>query len=117
MRRVTLLLAAMAVLVTLFAAAAYAATIEGTGQSETLLESDLDDTIFGGGGFDDIFADRFRADRDVANGNAGNDEIDAFDQDDLDTLNGGYGYDLCRGDPGDEFRSCEKIFIGNQGPV
>jgi Ca2+-binding RTX toxin-like protein len=117
MRRVTLLLAAMAMLVTLFAAAAYAATIVGTGQSETLVESDLDDTISGSGGFDDIFADQFTADRDVANGNAGNDQIRAFDQDDLDTLNGGNGFDLCRGDQGDEFRSCERIFIGNQGPV
>ena len=117
MRSVTLLLAAMAMLVTLFAAAAYAATIVGTGQSETLVESDLDDTISGSGGSDDIIADQFMADRDVANGNAGNDQIRAFDQDDLDTLNGGNGFDLCWGDQGDEFRSCERIFIGKQGPV
>jgi Ca2+-binding RTX toxin-like protein len=110
MRRVTMLLAAIAVLVTLFAAAAYAATIVGTHQNETLLESELNDTISGRGGIDHIFADQFRADRDVANGNGGNDDINAFDQDDLDTLSGGDGYDLCRGDPGDEFRSCEKIF-------
>jgi Ca2+-binding RTX toxin-like protein len=111
MRRVTLLLAAMAMLLTLFAAAAYAATMVGTDQSETLVESDLDDTIYGRGGFDEIFADNFWADRDVAKGNAGNDEIRASDQDDLDTLNGGNGFDLCWGDQGDEFTSCERIFI------
>ena len=81
MRRVTMMLAAIAVMVPLFAGVAYAATIEGNVDSEILIEGNLDDTIFGRGGGDDIHADAFgpqqesSADTDRVNGNAGNDEI------------------------------------------
>jgi Ca2+-binding RTX toxin-like protein len=99
MRRVTLVLAAMALMVSLFAAVAYAATIEGTRQSDIITETNRNDTIFGRGGADDIHADAFGpqqesdADRDVANGNAGNDEINVDDGDGRDTANGGNGND------------------------
>jgi Ca2+-binding RTX toxin-like protein len=109
MRRVMMLLAAMAVMVGLFAAVAYAATIEG----ERLFESNLNDTIFGRGGAYIIDATPFTNDTDRANGNAGNDEIDARDNDDRNTLNGGNGDDVCFGDPGDEFISCEEEIVGS----
>ena len=107
MRRVMMLLAAMAVIVTLFAAVAYAATIEGTSQGERPFESNLNDTIFGRGGADFSDATPFTNDTDRANGNAGNDEISVADGDDRYTANGGNGADVCFGDPGDEFINCE----------
>jgi Ca2+-binding RTX toxin-like protein len=111
MRRVTLLLAVMGVMVSLFAAAAYAATIEGTRQGEQLVESDRNDTIYGRGGADLIYAGEWGSDTDRAFGNAGNDRIDAFDRDGQDTVNGGNGTDICIGDPGDELINCETIEI------
>jgi hypothetical protein len=127
MRRVMRLLAAMAVMVTLFAAAAYAATIDGTSQSDILLDSQLNDTIFGRGSGDEIRADAFGlegfltcgdppgpcdgADTDVANGNAGRDLINVDDGDTLDTANGGGGNDFCIGDTLGEL-NCENESVG-----
>jgi hypothetical protein len=111
MRRGTLMLAAMAVMVSLLAAVAYAATIEGTRQSETLQESNLNDTIFGRGGRDFIDARTFGNDTDRANGNAGNDLINVTDGDGLDTANGGKGVDTCHGDTVAEL-NCENEFAG-----
>ena len=108
MRRVMMLLAAMAVMVTLFAAVAYAATIVGTDHGELLYESSLNDTVFGRGGADNISAIDFSDDRDVAYGNSGSDTITVDDGDGLDTINGGNAFDACIGDPGDKFISCEE---------
>ena len=115
MRRVTLMLAAMALMVALFAAVAYAATIEGTNDNDILLESQLDDTIFGRARGDAIFANIFGpqfndpADTDVANGNRGPDFINTDDGDGRDTANGGSGNDECVIDANDTPRSCETI--------
>jgi Ca2+-binding RTX toxin-like protein len=116
MRRVTLMLAAMVLMVSLFAAVAYAATIVGTREGERLLESDLDDTIYGRGGGDSIQAWIFGPDfgdppdRDVTYGNSGDDSINLQDGDGRDTANGGNGNDGCEGDPGDVL-NCEFEFI------
>jgi hypothetical protein len=107
MRRVMLMLAAMAVMVSLFAAAAYAANIDGTNQRETLVESDLDDNIHGRQGGDFIAAYLWNGERDVAFGNRGADEIVVDDGDGQDTAIGGRGYDECWGDPNDEL-DCEE---------
>jgi Ca2+-binding RTX toxin-like protein len=109
MRRVTMLLAALAVMVTLFTAVAYAGTIEGTSQSDNLNESQLADDIFGRGGNDIIDADFYTTpeDEDELRGNRGNDEIDASDGDDSDFVNGGPGTDECAADDGDEVVNCE----------
>jgi hemolysin type calcium-binding protein len=113
MRRVTLMLAAMAVMVSLFAVAAYAATIDGTDRGEILLESNENDTIYGRGGGDLIDAQIFGPDfgdppdKDVVFGNPGNDEIGVEDGDGRDTVYGGKGDDECWGDPGDELH-CEE---------
>jgi Ca2+-binding RTX toxin-like protein len=113
MRRGTLMFAAMALMVALFAAVAYAATIQGTNDNDILLESQLNDTIFGRTRGDAIFADIFGpasgdpADRDVAKGNKGPDFIRVDDGDGRDTANGGLGNDTCFSDPNDTLISCE----------
>jgi hypothetical protein len=128
MRRVMRVLAAMAVMVPLFAAAAYAATIDGTSQGDILLDSQLDDTIFGRGSGDEIRADAFGPeslltvgdppmsccgpDTDVANGNGGGDFINVDDGDTLDTANGGNGNDVCVGDTLTEL-NCEQESVGS----
>ena len=118
MRRVVLMLAAMALMVSLFAAVAYAANSVGTDQGEILLESDRNDTMFGRGGGDGVFASAFGPDgfllntdpdRDVANGNGGNDFIETDDGDGRDTANGGSGNDECVIDANDDTNSCEDI--------
>jgi hypothetical protein len=103
MRRVTLLLAAMAVMVSLFAVAAYAANITGTERSETLRESNQGDWIIARAGADLVYADFDSDDTDRVRGNRGNDIIHVDDGDDLDRAIGGRGNnDVCFGDPGDD---------------
>ena len=123
MRRVMMLLAAMAVMVPLFAAVAYAATIDGTSQSDFILDTNRNDTIFGRGSGDEIRADAFGPegilftpsccgpDTDVANGNSGNDFIVVTDGDTLDTAKGGTGEDTCFGDTLAEL-NCEHEAVG-----
>ena len=111
MRRVTLLLAAMAVMVSLFAVAAYAANITGTERSETLRESDRGDWIVARAGADLVDANDDSDDTDRVRGNRGNDIIYVDDGDDLDHAIGGRGNDdVCYGDPGDDL-DCD---INNQ---
>ncbi|HZC03048.1 MAG TPA: hypothetical protein VE844_17330, partial [Gammaproteobacteria bacterium] len=103
MRRVMLIVAAMAMMVSLFAVVAYAAQIEGTDNSETLIETNLNDQIAGHKGEDTIdaaFYNRNRTpgdlgDTDWVKGNKGNDTLYANDGDNRDTLNGGRGTDEC----------------------
>jgi Ca2+-binding RTX toxin-like protein len=110
MRRGTTLLAAIAVVVTLFAGAAYAAVlIEGDANNNILFESPNDDIINGGAGNDKIWAQAFPYDIDELRGNSGRDLLDAQDQDQRDTLNGGANFDRCIGDKGDTFIDCEII--------
>ena len=109
MRRVALMLAAVAVMVSLFAAVAYAATIEGTRQSDTLIESNRNDAIFGRQGGDRIDARRFTDDRDEVFGNRGGDEMSVKDADGRDTVIGAKGYDVCVGDARDEL-DCEEEY-------
>jgi Ca2+-binding RTX toxin-like protein len=127
MRRVTLMVAAMGVMVALFAGVAYAATIDGTSQGDILLDSNLNDTIFGRGGGDAIRADAFGPegillfgdpgapccgpDTDVARGNAGPDFIVVTDGDNRDTAIGGDGNDTCFGDTLAEL-NCENETVG-----
>jgi Ca2+-binding RTX toxin-like protein len=110
MRRVTLMLAAMALMVSLFAAVAYAATIVGTDQNDTITETNRTDTIAGRVGGDNIDASEFMGDTDKINGNRGADEIDVADGDDLDTVMGGKGDDICVGDAGDELDCDHSLF-------
>jgi Ca2+-binding RTX toxin-like protein len=111
MRRVTLVLAAMAMMVSLFAVVAYAAEIQGTNNSEELNESNKNDEIHALVGDDKIFAGVYQniGDTDRVHGNKGDDFIYVKDQDNQDTAWGGKGSDTCQGDLGDTFISCETI--------
>jgi hypothetical protein len=118
MRRVTIMLAAVALIVSLFAVVAYAAEIQGTDNSEVLLETGqngADDMIAAHRGEDEIFADGFTDDEDLVKGNRQNDTIHVDDGDPDDTANGGRGTDTCFGDAvpppaeSDEFKSCEVV--------
>jgi Ca2+-binding RTX toxin-like protein len=107
MRRVTLMLAAMAMMVSLFAVVAYAAEIQGTNKQDQLLESDGNDTIYGDDRADNIDATIFALDRDEVKGNKGPDTLNVTDGDDADTAKGGNGWDVCFGDPNDHL-DCEE---------
>ena len=114
MRRVTLMLAAVALMVSLFAIAAYAADIKGTNNTEELYESNRSDTIKALEGDDFIDATRFastatREENDRVHGNQGDDTIWVNDGDGDDHAFGGEGDDTCLGDLGDEFSGCETI--------
>ncbi len=108
MRRGMLILAAMALMVSLFAAVAYAANISGTNEGETILESDVDDQISGLQGGDKIFANIYGDDKDTVEGNRHDDKITVDDGDNKDVVIGGDGYDTCWGDDGDSI-DCEKV--------
>jgi len=109
MRRVMLMLVAMAVMVSLFAAAAYAAQIQGTERGETLRESDRSDWIIARAGADTVYADPDGDDTDRVRGNKGMDTIYVNDGDDLDHAIGGKGFDICYGDPFDDLDCEEQI--------
>jgi len=111
MRRGTMLAAAIAVMVALFAGAAYAAvvTIQGTPDNDVLSETPGDDAIDGRDGRDEIWAQAFPYDVDVLRGHSDRDTLNAQDQDGYDTLNGGANRDTCIGDKGDTFEECEII--------
>jgi Ca2+-binding RTX toxin-like protein len=114
MRRVTLMLAAMAVMVSLFAVAAYASDIEGTKRSDELFESNRGDWIAGRSGADELKAKKFPNDTDNVHGNLGADTIRVDDGDTLDTAIGGKGFDTCYGDPGDDLDCDVEIFPAAQ---
>ena len=136
MRRVMLMLAAVAMMVSLFAVVAYAAEIQGTENDDLLTESNRGDTIKALAGNDQICAgfndnecnagyDRAQTpgefgDRDRVHGNKGDDLIDLLDDDGKDIAWGGKGIDRCYGDgtdvglAGDKFFGCEFI---NGDPV
>jgi hypothetical protein len=103
-----LMLAAMALMVSLFAAVAYAANITGTDEGEILLESDVDDQISGLQGGDKIFANVYGEDKDMVDGNRHDDKITVDDGDKKDVVIGGEGFDTCWGDDGDSI-DCEKV--------
>jgi Ca2+-binding RTX toxin-like protein len=115
MRRVTIMLAAVALIVSLFAVVAYAADIQGTNSTETLNESNKNDQIHALVGDDIINANLSGNDTDRVHGNKGIDTINVKDGDPDDTAWGGRGDDTCFGDTAlppaesDEFHSCEVI--------
>ena len=115
MRKVMLMLAAVAMIVSLFAIAAYAAEIQGTNSTETLNESNKNDQIHALVGDDTINANLYGNDKDRGHGNKGDDTINLKDGDPDDTAWGGKGDDTCFGDTAlppaesDEFHSCEVI--------
>ncbi len=112
MRKTGMMVALVAVMVALFATAAYAATIEGNNNNNVLFETAGDDVINGRGGADVIDANNFGGDTDILRGGEGNDRLLANDGDTLDTVNGGPGFDICVVDARSEVgEGCEKVRV------
>ena len=110
MRKTGMMMAVVAVLVAMFATAAYAATIYGTSGNDNLNETPQNDRMYGYGGNDDLDAYQYSGDTDRLYGGRGHDTLDASDGDGFDLLDGGRGYDVCYGDSGDNFVSCAEIY-------
>jgi hypothetical protein len=116
MRRMIRIVALAAVVVAIFATAAYAATaVYGTnGNDQPLNESSgfADDRIHALGGNDYINAvvTWGTIDTDKLFGGKGNDDLAADDGDIENLLNGGPGYDRCWGSPGERFVNCEEVY-------
>lgn len=128
MKRVFLVLAISAALVTLFAAVAVAVNnegrtfqcdspeCEGTDRDDTISERSgtVQDDIDAMGGDDTVNAALFGSDADTVSGGPGNDVIRTDDGDTRDTIDGGAGDDVCiidresRRDK-DSVRDCEDI--------
>jgi hypothetical protein len=111
MRKGTMMVALVALLVAIFATAAYADLIEGNRRANILNETSGDDQMYGYRGGDSLYADVFGNDIDELFGGRGDDRLYADDGDNLDLLKGGGGTDRCYGDSGDTFGgSCEYIY-------
>jgi hypothetical protein len=123
-KRAPMLLAAIAVMVALFATAAYAAQIQGTEKEDFLNESQRGDKITALAGNDEIYANTYDildtpredGDRDWVHGNKGNDYIELRDEDGKDIAWAGkgredqcFGDSTAAGDGGDKFFGCEYI--------
>jgi Ca2+-binding RTX toxin-like protein len=101
MRKTILLLASFALAVVLARGVAWAATIQGTGDPETLIGTPEDDRIVPYGGNDTVYGGR------------GNDSVAHSFGDDMikggpgnDTLRGGRGTDVIYGGPGKDLIDC-----------
>ncbi len=113
-RRTIMMVAMMALMVALFATAAYAAPalIEGTPARDILRESNRNDIMYGYGGNDTLRAFGFVGEMDVLYGGDQNDYLNTADGDNRDTNFGGRGYDVCVGDSGDSFApGCNEVEV------
>jgi Ca2+-binding RTX toxin-like protein len=119
MRRTTILVAVVALMVALFASAAYAAAtaVYGTNGDDYMVNESsgfADERIYALDGDDTInalLAWNTRSDTDKLFGGKGDDVLAADDGDGADLLNGGPGDDYCPGTQGDRFASCEEIVL------
>jgi hypothetical protein len=121
MRRIVMVAALVGLLVALFAAAALAVNKQcsnypcwGTNARDTLYErggNGVPDYIIGRRYGDLINANAFITDRDVLDGQRGNDRLRAQDGDGRDELYGGPGYDICYINEGDFTRGCEEVAL------
>jgi len=116
MRRIVIMVALVALLVTICATAAFAKIITGNNNNNHLIESPWDDTMNGRGGNDFLDAQLWGGftgvnDRDTLKGGRQSDVLVAIDGDNSDFLIGGSGvHDRCLGDSGDSFAgSCEIV--------
>jgi Ca2+-binding RTX toxin-like protein len=113
-RKMTIVVAVVALTVALFATAAFAATIYGTSGNDQLDETMGDDDIHGWRGADTLDASLYGHDKDRLYGNRGPDKLYANDGDqsagEFDYVNGGRGWDVCYGDPEDTFRRCQEVY-------
>ena len=108
-KRMAIMVTIVALMVAMFATAAYAATIHGTNANDALYETPQYDQMYGRGGNDFLDAVVYSGDTDKLYGGRGSDEVNASDGDTSDRLDGGKGIDSCYGDAGDTFVGCEQI--------
>ena len=107
-----MMMAVVALMVAMFATAAYAATINGNDNANALFETSGDDVIRGFGGGDVIDANNFSGDEDRLRGGPGNDRLLANDGDSMDLVFGGPGFDICVVDDRSEIGGgCEKVRV------
>ena len=112
MRKTGMLVAMVAVMVALFATAAYAATIEGNDNANALFETLGDDRMFGFDGGDVLDANNFGGDTDRLRGGPGNDHLLANDGETRDTVYGGPGIDMCVVNaPSEIGGGCERVRV------
>ena len=112
MRRTGMMVAMVALLVAMCAPAVYAAVKEGNASDNYIRETCGDDVLFGYGGEDILDANNCGADEDVLRGGKGSDRLLANDNDRLDNVNGGLGYDTCVVDARAELAGgCNNILI------
>ena len=124
MRKLTMVLALVVVMVPLVAAAAYAANqiiqcagipCIATGTQDLVKErigNRLNDKIYLKAGSDQVRADKYRADRDLIYGGKGYDLIYTSDGDTHDRIRGGAGKDKCYVDSRVEVVSgCSSVIV------
>jgi Ca2+-binding RTX toxin-like protein len=114
MKRIVMLLAAMGMILALFAGVVLAKTINGNDRDNVLFGTERADTIRGFGGEDVIFGldggDTLVGGRgkDEVFGGNGNDEIKAVDRSE-DLIFCGLGRDRVRANRGDDLFNCERV--------
>ena|SRR5215203_4691818 len=107
-RKGTMMVALVALLVAIFATAAYAQTFIGDSGNDTFTETPGNDQMYGYGGEDELLAYIYGGDRDKLYGGRGNDYLEGHDGDGDDLIVGGKGGDdECYADFGDEVHSCD----------
>ena len=112
MRRTGMIVAMVALLVAMCAPAVYAAVREGIEADYYIGVTCGDDVLFGRGGGDVLDANNCGPDEDVLRGGKGSDRLLANDNDRLDNVNGGLGYDTCVVDARAELAGgCNNILI------
>jgi hypothetical protein len=127
MKRTVMLLAAIGMILGLFAGVALAKTINGNDRDNVLFGTERADTIRGLGGEDVIFGldggDTIIGGRgkDEVFGGSGNDEIKAVDRSE-DLIFCGPGRDRVRANPGDDIFGCERVVrdgtkVGESNPT
>jgi hypothetical protein len=125
MRKIVIMGALVLLVVGVFASAAYARTFtctdlpcNGTSGPDVINERPafgVPDEIFARAGADNVNAAISPGDVDILHGQRGADTLDTYEQfpesDSLDTVYGGRGTDTCRVNDGDEYHSCEVLYI------
>ena len=125
MRKLTIVLALVVVLVPLFAAAALAEgqliqcrnvlpCYGGSGDDKIFerIGDGKDDVIVPRGGDDQVLANKYTLDTDVVRGGGGSDRLNVADGDTLDIANGGKSRDLCIVDARKEVgTSCSSVEV------
>jgi len=121
MRKIAILVGAVALMTMLFAGVALAKNFQcttkpcyGTNNPDTIFERGGDgvgDIIYAMRGSDHVYANTFTDDADSLYGQRGGDYLNADDGDGRDYVNGGAGTDVCVVDANDTWQNCEVVEV------